>query len=140
MIRRPPRSTLFPTRRSSDLRHVTELEKLANQRMEALVNALLRGKQARNEAGVPYTIGIRPDEVNPGVDRKSTRLNSSHSQISYAVFCLKKKKHRLHQSLADRPILHAIPIQHDHLDLRCLSCIHAQRTPALISLVDTDHP
>src|SRR2546430_12115672 len=66
MIRRPPRSTLFPTRRSSDLRHVTELEKLANQRMEALVNALLRGKQARNEAGVPYTIGIRPDEVNPG--------------------------------------------------------------------------
>src|SRR2546430_4518846 len=38
--------------------------------------------------------GLRPIEL--GVDRKSTRLNSSHSQISYAVFCLKKKKQKLH--------------------------------------------
>src|ERR1039457_5086076 len=64
MIRRPPRSTLFPTRRSSDLRH--------------LFGA--RASIARHKY----------DSRNSG-DRKSTRLNSSHLVISYAVFCLKKK-------------------------------------------------
>src|SRR5438309_8020994 len=68
MIRQPPISTLFPTRRSSDL-----LEK------ECAVVLSLQAK----------TIGVlaRPKWQ----DRKSTRLNSSHSSISYAVFCLKKK-------------------------------------------------
>src|SRR2546430_13179394 len=68
MIRRPPRSTLFPYttlfRSRSDDPHLPELD--ANHR-------------------VPYHAHVH-------VDRKSTRLNSSHSQISYAVFCLKKKK------------------------------------------------
>src|SRR6266542_4851041 len=65
MIRRPPRSTLFPTRRSSDLR---------SERRTFPVGDDLRGEAAAHL-----------------VDRKSTRLNSSHGSISYAVFCLKKK-------------------------------------------------
>src|SRR2546427_3377439 len=69
MIRRPPRSTLFPTRRSSDLPH---------PRVAAAAH------EARRRLGA--------GEAPTRRDRKSTRLNSSHSQISYAVFCLKKKK------------------------------------------------
>src|SRR2546426_4412812 len=86
MIRRPPRSTLFPTRRSSDL--YLQLEKM---REAIFWNAgQLFGLQFKPAAGVPV---VHPDirvwEVTE--DRKSTRLNSSHLVISYAVFCLKKK-------------------------------------------------
>src|SRR5690606_20252498 len=42
---------------------------------------------------IPYL--IKPEEITPGIDRKSTRLNSSHVKISYAVFCLKKKKKKI---------------------------------------------
>src|SRR2546427_4825239 len=83
MIRRPPRSTLFP---------YTTLFRSA---VLALTNASIRFQlvphelhPARNREGAVRYAG-------PGLarqDRKSTRLNSSHSQISYAVFCLKKKK------------------------------------------------
>src|SRR6266496_6173389 len=72
MIRRPPRSTLFPYTtlfRSRRERHVRP------HRVQA---GLLRPRRARRDAH--------------GRDRKSTRLNSSHVEISYAVFCLKKKK------------------------------------------------
>src|SRR3989442_12064136 len=84
MIRRPPRSTLFPTRRSSDLdRHVHEIHgrvgRLAGQPVEQ------RGDPRRVARGAR---GAEPRDL----DRKSTRLNSSHVRISYAVFCLKKKK------------------------------------------------
>src|SRR2546430_9089533 len=74
MIRRPPRSTLFP---------YTTL--FRSQAVHASVNPLAR------QQVVP---GPQHREVRQGhgADRKSTRLNSSHSQISYAVFCLKKKK------------------------------------------------
>src|SRR5256886_8579410 len=71
MIRRPPRSTLFPYTtlfRSAVLFLVTNHVRASN----ALLNNLA-----------------------PNEDRKSTRLNSSHSQISYAVFCLKKKKKKI---------------------------------------------
>src|SRR5699024_12384715 len=69
----------FPTRRSSDLRSITGFFK-------ELLKFLLCCFQKRT---------IRPPETGDGfsaVDRKSTRLNSSHVSISYAVFCLKKKK------------------------------------------------
>src|SRR3989449_3875232 len=90
MIRRPPRSTLFPyttlfrSRRAEariDLRRHS-LERAVGARAQLLRehHAVLR---ARND-GVDRARGIR--------DRKSTRLNSSHGYISYAVFCLKKKK------------------------------------------------
>src|SRR2546430_10493610 len=83
MIRRPPRSTLFP------------------------YTTLFRSRNASLRAWkFPYSlppreqIEVAPVRGQPGqrsarwacIDRKSTRLNSSHSQISYAVFCLKKKK------------------------------------------------
>src|SRR6266850_6645491 len=76
MIRRPPRSTLFPTRRSSDLASVL--------------------KQGYS-GPVTLTDYERYQHVREALkrDRKSTRLNSSHLVISYAVFCLKKKKKKI---------------------------------------------
>src|SRR2546430_4325301 len=99
MIRRPPRSTLFPyttlfrsrpphdsrgAHRVGEPREIDHLHHLLEAAADvahhvgdrALVRHFTRGHGARPEL----------------VDRKSTRLNSSHSQISYAVFCLKKKK------------------------------------------------
>src|SRR2546430_13374262 len=88
MIRRPPRSTLFPTRRSSDLRlsvRLTDRAARGGHYWWRLPNG--RKPHARCETPrVPHAARRR------GRDRKSTCLNSSHSQISYAVFCLKKKK------------------------------------------------
>src|SRR5690606_41655459 len=69
MIRRPPRSTLFP---------YTTLFRSVGEYRE--VRDLGHGEQ------------IAPEDLECGIDRKSTRLNSSHVKISYAVFCLKKKK------------------------------------------------
>src|SRR2546427_9196322 len=75
MIRRPPRSTLFP--------YTTLFRSHLRQRSLAV---------PADEAGrAPPAYGPRGDRRRRG-DRKSTRVNSSHSQISYAVFCLKKKK------------------------------------------------
>src|SRR5207249_7235527 len=71
MIRRPPRSTLFP------------------------YTTLFRSHAAslpRSSAASRNVSGLEPAEGYSRVDRKSTRLNSSHVSISYAVFCLKKKK------------------------------------------------
>src|SRR2546430_3914213 len=83
MIRRPPRSTLFP---------YTTLFRSATEMLEDFVS----------DAGVFQEPAAAPQVAEAGFerrlrralgeDRKSTRLNSSHSQISYAVFCLKKKK------------------------------------------------
>src|SRR2546430_17068063 len=90
MIRRPPRSTLFPYTtlfRSTDAtfgRASVELGATVRTARRALGPVLARG----TVPVVPGFLGAAPD----GQDRKSTRLNSSHSQISYAVFCLKKKK------------------------------------------------
>src|SRR2546427_8625492 len=74
MIRRPPRSTLFPY--TTLFRSLQPLRPLAVE-----TDALL----------LQDVVGFRNNDAE-GKDRKSTRLNSSHSQISYAVFCLKKKK------------------------------------------------
>src|SRR2546427_11904831 len=76
MIRRPPRSTLFP--------YTTLFRSALRQRPLGL---------REGGRGVLASYGAAPVEgrVEQQVDRKSTRLNSSHSQISYAVFCLKKK-------------------------------------------------
>src|SRR5688572_31769982 len=84
MIRRPPRSTLFP--------YTTLFRSVGVLAVELHVTEELREDQVvqrlRPQAGVPAEVG---DGLLQDVDRKSTRLNSSHSQISYAVFCLKKK-------------------------------------------------
>src|SRR5256885_3754693 len=81
MIRRPPRSTPFPTRRSSDL------STLGDKDIRRLDVAMNDSAAMRNIE----SIGNLDCPVNDR-DRKSTRLNSSHLVISYAVFCLKKKK------------------------------------------------
>src|SRR2546427_6356029 len=86
MIRRPPRSTLFPytTLFRSNLPFVTSLGWVVRRGAEA------EWREPASARRAP------PPRVRHGTprraDRKSTRLNSSHSQISYAVFCLKKKK------------------------------------------------
>src|SRR2546430_12999067 len=83
MIRRPPRSTLFPytTLFRSNRAHFFAL--CARLMRHILVDAA-RARKFAKRAGGGVRITLK--------DRKSTRLNSSHSQISYAVFCLKKKK------------------------------------------------
>src|SRR2546422_8011467 len=95
MIRRPPRSTLFP--------YTTLFRSLAFQqaavgleRAKSDVNKRVRGWAERSEMMLDE--GIRILEGAPARDRKSTRLNSCHGYISYAVFCLKKKKMRTERS------------------------------------------
>src|SRR3712207_8559211 len=92
MIRRPPRSTLFPyttlfrshvvqaDARGEELQDLRQLEVRA-----ALQRRLLEAPAVRR-------LPVRALELVLDVDRKSTRLNSSHANISYAVFCLKKKQ------------------------------------------------
>src|SRR2546430_9858085 len=80
MIRRPPRSTLFP---------YTTLFRSAR------IGRRARGSRRRDRRTAPRTERSRAVPARACQDRKSTRLNSSHSQISYAVFCLKKKNNTL---------------------------------------------
>src|SRR3712207_8291886 len=80
MIRRPPRSTLFP---------YTTL--FRSRRQPVVLPLQLR---VADRPAVPARRDVVPRRVRGG-DRKSTRLNSSHANISYAVFCLKKTKERL---------------------------------------------
>src|SRR2546430_11759139 len=85
MIRRPPRSTLFP---------YTTLFR-SDGGVEQPLDSALHWPGSEIER---WTMRLARD-------RKSTRLNSSHSQISYAVFCLKKKKHRLNTECVPRGVL-----------------------------------
>src|SRR3712207_7553337 len=90
MIRRPPRSTLFPYTtlfRSERLAVNTVIQGSA---ADIIKVAMVRCHRALREAGLEARLVLQiHDEL---LDRKSTRLNSSHANISYAVFCLKKKK------------------------------------------------
>src|SRR5688572_32557719 len=85
MIRRPPRSTLFP------YTTLFRSEKSMAQRIRGRTPCVNPGPSASVAYGGTTMIG-QDDVLTTFSDRKSTRLNSSHSQISYAVFCLKKKK------------------------------------------------
>src|SRR2546421_3954377 len=89
MIRRPPRSTLFP---------YTTLFRSERARRTPPAH---RGKSGQRG---PDQTGTGPDRNRDALaDRKSTRLNSSHDQISYAVFCLKKKKKTTLKAYRDQP-------------------------------------
>src|SRR2546426_9319705 len=99
MIRRPPRSTLFP---------YTTLFRSAHSRGETCFRATLVCQRHSREPGqgrrtvAPGKICLAEREggiIPAGLDRKSTRLNSSHLVISYAVFCLKKKKEKCTQTM-----------------------------------------
>src|SRR5438477_12447847 len=83
----PPDLLSFPTRRSSDLRSGCDRRSGAFARSVALVP----GARWRDPGADFMAAGVRVCRVARDVDRKSTRLNSSHMSISYAVFCLKKK-------------------------------------------------
>src|SRR5256885_3428320 len=93
MIRRPPRSTLFP--------YTTLFRSLQVQGIDLLETRVMQ-QQGRIVRGQPRPLTELPFRHSTGethdlntfqlIDRKSTRLNSSHLVISYAVFCLKKKK------------------------------------------------
>src|SRR3712207_7192576 len=90
MIRRPPRSTLFPYTtlfRSAAHSRQRYLSPIVKQYVERSRNARLEHSLAPQEINV-----LRLIASGLSTDRKSTRLNSSHANISYAVFCLKKKK------------------------------------------------
>src|SRR3712207_8603822 len=102
MSRRPPRSTLFPyttlfrsyeTR--LDFRMEPETEKLAREAIRIGAPRTISGQRVRNELLALLGEVDAPSSlermVDLGLDRKSTRLNSSHANISYADFCLKKK-------------------------------------------------
>src|SRR3712207_8093516 len=81
MIRRPPRSTLFP---------YTTLFR-SRPRRAPPARLLVLDRQRAGDAGLPRQGRLASDRRLRAGDRKSTRLNSSHANISYAVFCLKKK-------------------------------------------------
>src|SRR3989449_6904042 len=85
MIRRPPRSTLFPY--TTLFRSLLQVAKVATV-LIAINTAWVEGSRARAAAGTETAAAKQSSKL----DRKSTRLNSSHGYISYAVFCLKKKK------------------------------------------------
>src|SRR2546430_5991590 len=93
MIRRPPRSTLFPyttlfRSQDHDADHTVLVgidKNLAVMKENTNVRLMALEKEADEQKSMSRTFVF-------SLDRKSTRLNSSHSQISYAVFCLKKKK------------------------------------------------
>src|SRR5688572_32399510 len=98
MLSRPPRSTLFPytTLFRSVLQDLLEAEELEDAQGHRGVEA--EAPLVRSD-GVVELHAVAAVHLHRSPDRKSTRLNSSHSQISYAVFCLKKKRHdRLHSA------------------------------------------
>src|SRR2546421_3636461 len=86
MIRRPPRSTLFPY---TTLFRSALADPGFSEENKKEFRAIIAQRYLAQENFVEAKKFMAPDE-----DRKSTRLNSSHDQISYAVFCLKKKKKR----------------------------------------------
>src|SRR5689334_23912140 len=86
MIRRPPRSTLFP--------YTTLFRSKRDPETRDIPVLMLTARESRRDVAQMRAAGATAYLVKPFAqeDRKSTRLNSSHSSISYAVFCLKKKK------------------------------------------------
>src|SRR2546430_12998793 len=94
MIRRPPRSTLFPY---TTLFRSTGFE-VARQMLDARNGSHIIFVTAFDQHAIEAFEVNAVDYLLKPVDRKSTRLNSSHSQISYAVFCLKKKKKQKHST------------------------------------------
>src|SRR2546427_4553208 len=98
MIRRPPRSTLFP---------YTTLFR-SHQGVTAAVPKLVLREVRRDSVDPGRELFGLIEAVEMPEDRKSTRLNSSHSQISYAVFCLKKKKNKEQRTELYRHRIHEV--------------------------------
>src|SRR2546430_4777875 len=114
MIRRPPRSPLFPYTTLSRS-FASSLKDLRDSRLGQAVTRL----RTEDDLPISLTVGgsialaivltLLPQVGVNLLDRKSTRLNSSHSQISYAVFCLKKKNNRLPHPSIVSGMIHGYP-------------------------------
>src|SRR3712207_7025329 len=91
MIRRPPRSTLFPYTTLFRSRTEDGWPHGAGRRIGP--HPVARGTAVRAGSRLPQAVPPLTTRTSCSQDRKSTRLNSSHANISYAVFCLKKKKY-----------------------------------------------
>src|SRR3989449_2915148 len=101
MIRRPPRSTLFP---------YTTLFRSPEARAAREIGGPVAGIHVPH--GHEVTRARERQRLAPPRDRKSTRLNSSHGYISYAVFCLKKKKYEaLHVRTGINDVMQLVPVQ-----------------------------
>src|SRR3712207_8322483 len=102
MIRRPPRSTLFPYTtlfRSEQSYSERQLYESALDRIVREIAAVNKLTDTEALKLIEQSLAKSPRRVK---DRKSTRLNSSHANISYAVFCLKKKNLQIHITSKDR--------------------------------------
>src|SRR3712207_6989541 len=97
MIRRPPRSTLFPytTLFRSRIEIAVDLIVERGEHDLAVLRATVTADERQHGYPCAFLDGAAGDEIDHAKDRKSTRLNSSHANISYAVFCLKKKKKQM---------------------------------------------
>src|SRR3712207_7023265 len=91
MIRRPPRSTLFPYTTLFRSGRQTAVEDVSFTVARGEVLGLLGPNGAGKTSVIKMLLGLVRPDAGEVLDRKSTRLNSSHANISYAVFCLKKK-------------------------------------------------
>src|SRR5438034_3162285 len=87
MLRRPPRSTLFP--------YTTLFRSPHGDAQVGQQGYRVRPRSQRRRLDIDRQLEARRGELRASGDRKSTRLNSSHTVISYAVFCLKKKKKKI---------------------------------------------
>src|SRR2546426_1656528 len=97
MIRRPPRSTLFPY--TTLFRSHLEARQRRKTQVEHQDIVVAAGREAQPFGAVPDQVRVEAGFGQAALqDRKSTRLNSSHLVISYAVFCLKKKKKKKNDS------------------------------------------
>src|SRR5258708_27960180 len=96
MIRRPPRSTLFP---------YTTLFRSPTEASSSLLRLRLRHRVSPRSLLMDSPAHSPSTPARLRLDRKSTRLNSSHQIISYAVFCLKKKKYTIHEHILHRNVL-----------------------------------
>src|SRR2546421_3907983 len=99
MIRRPPRSTLFPYTTLFRSRSKPSLVLVASTTAPAGPEDVVG--RAMTYIGCQLERFLAPVEPGNLLDRKSTRLNSSHDQISYAVFCLKKKKKKKRKTICN---------------------------------------
>src|SRR3712207_7935591 len=89
MIRRPPRSTLFPYTTLFRSQTVCGYGRADKDQVQRMVKAILSLQEVPTPHHAADALAVA---ICHALDRKSTRLNSSHANISYAVFCLKKKK------------------------------------------------
>src|SRR5256885_8982767 len=127
MIRRPPRSTLFPYttlfRSDRPARLFRPIEAFGRRRVSGGGACTPRRRPHRRGHDPEDQLDAAPEvEAREGLDRKSTRLNSSHPVISYSVFCLKKKTSILALSLALTIVPAATPAPYRRRPRACPTC------------------